>query len=76
MRVPKAAMYEDSFSTTGKGNVGFTRQIFAMKPITISHRVQASPNDHFWLGVLAFHSLHNASALFGRPSIHDQFSRI
>jgi hypothetical protein len=58
-------MYENSDLQTGKDQIGFARQVFAMETETIAHTVCRFSDEQLGAGILAFYLAHQrAPALF------------
>jgi hypothetical protein len=45
MLVPEAAMNENHFPTPGKDEIGLPRNLFEMRPETVSKGMQCSPHE-------------------------------
>jgi hypothetical protein len=51
--MPETAVNKYRLPEFWQYDVRFARQVFAMQPKPIAHRMQKSPNRHFGAGVLA-----------------------
>jgi hypothetical protein len=58
MLVPKAAVDENNFPTTGENNVGFTWKILLVQTETITHLKEQAAYDLFWAGINAANASH------------------
>jgi hypothetical protein len=62
MSVPETAMNEDYGSILGKYKVGLARQPLVMKHISKTSCMQASPDKHFRLCILAADAGHHPAS--------------
>ena len=62
MSVPEAAMHENDFSTRGKDDVRFARQIGPMQAVAIAHSMQQPTYDHLGLRIAALDRAHDFAA--------------
>lgn len=60
--VPEAAIYKYGDTIPRKDNIRLTRQVLAMKAETIPPRVEATPDNHLRLGILAADTSHHLAA--------------
>lgn len=70
MSVPEAAMHEDHGLVLGKGDVGPTGQVFAVKPEPIPHGMKFPPYLDLGFGVLATDPSHDLGALRWGENVH------
>lgn len=63
--VPEAAVNQYNLVQAGKYDIGFARQGFDVKPITIAQAMSQPSDPEFGAGVPAAHRSHYGSALFG-----------
>src|SRR5439155_13867716 len=66
MFMPKAPMHEDDFVQPGKGQVGFSGKVFAMKPESISHPVNQLAHNQLRFRVAPLDGAHDPAARFCR----------
>lgn len=72
MTVPEAPIDEDSGSVFLENNIGRSREILDIEPVSESTGKQKSSHKKFWLGVLAFYALHTfPSLLWIHPVCHE-----
>lgn len=60
--MPEAPMYKDTDPQPRQYNVGFSRQILAMQPITIAVGMQKPAHQHFRLRVLPSDTRHHSGS--------------
>lgn len=53
MSMPEASVNENGRASAGENNIWFAGQVFHMKPVAISERMQPAPDDKLRFGVLA-----------------------
>ena len=58
MSMPKATVDKKHFAALRKYQIGTAWQITAVKPVSISNRMNESPNDQFGFRIFAAHSGH------------------
>ena len=63
-------MHEDRLTAPGKHDVGFARQVFAMKAEPVASPVQQRTQQHFRLGVFAANLAHVLAAALRIELIH------
>lgn len=61
--MPEAAMNEDNSFVFGQDDVGTAREVFPVKPKTITHSVEERPDEEFRFRVLPPDAGHVARAL-------------
>jgi hypothetical protein len=66
MTVPEAAVDKNHLPPTWKYYVWGTWQIPSVETVSIAYRMQGTPNDQFWLRVLASNACHHRAALLRR----------
>lgn len=69
MSMPETAMNEDYCSMFGEHKVRLARQALVMEDIAKAFSVQASPDNHFRLGILAPDARHHPASDFGRNDV-------
>lgn len=68
--MPEAPMYKDTGPQPRQYNVGFSRQILAMQPVTIAVGMQKPAHQHFRLRVLAPDSRHHSGSQGWLNDVH------
>ena len=63
--MPKAAMNKDGFAPSWERQIRFSREIFPMKPKSISERMRDLPNDHLGLHIFAADRAHVGATAVG-----------
>jgi hypothetical protein len=74
--MPKTAMNEYNFFTSGENKIRFTRQVFSMQAVTITERMDHSSYNHLGLGIPALDTQHAFPALFGCQNISHAFGKV
>ncbi len=70
--MPEAAVHEDRLAPSREHEVGTTRQVRPMQPVSVSHSVKQSPHAHFRLGSLRLDRRHYSTARLRRNAVnHD-----
>lgn len=69
MSMPETAVNKYGCSIFGENNIGFSRQIFPVKPESIAHPVKQGSNNQFRFCVLAFNARHVPASLFFTDNI-------
>lgn len=68
--MPEASMYKDTDPQPRQYNIGFSRQILAVQPVTIAVGMQKPAHQHFRLRVLASDSRHHSGSLGWVNDVH------
>jgi len=71
--VPEAAVHENNGAVFRHNNIGFSRQVFSVKAVSVSEGMKDRANPHFGLCIPALYRSHVPAALFRAVNIrHDQ----
>lgn len=70
MAEPEATVYEDCLPPNSEKDVGLSRKVLAMQPITITQTMKQIPHDKLGLGMLRADPEHQPTAAIGRSVIH------
>lgn len=68
--MPEAPMYKDTYPQPRQYNIGLSRQVLAMQPVTIAVGIQKPAHKHFGLRVLAPDSRHHSGSLGRLNYVH------
>ena len=76
MPMPKTSMHEDNLAAPWENNIRTAWQVFLVKPVTITHRMNETPNGQFGAGVTASNQTHSLASFTGAERIRHRLTVI